>query len=95
MLPRFSITAYGRVCYGPCHTAQEAALLRLVTALVGVPPTYGYRCISAVLNRQLRAGALAPGNRKRVYRIMQDQGLLPVRRYTELLIDAHGREVIA
>ena len=53
------------------HKAQDAALLPLVTALVTARPTYGYRRITAVLNRQLRSEGLAPVNHKRVYRIMQ------------------------
>lgn len=48
------------------HKAQDAALLPLVTALVTARPTYGYRRITAVLNRQLRTEGLAPVNHKRV-----------------------------
>ena len=44
------------------HKAQNAALLPLITALVIARPTYGYRRITAVLNRQLRAEGLAPMN---------------------------------
>ena len=68
----------------PCrryHKAQDAALLPLITALVAVRPSYGYRRITAVLNRQLRARGLAPANHKRVYRIMQANSLLLARKH--------------
>jgi hypothetical protein len=38
---------------------------------VSARPTYGYRRITAILNRQLRSECLAPVNHKRVYRIMR------------------------
>ena len=37
------------------HRAQNAAFLPLITTLVAARPTYGYRRITALLNRQLRA----------------------------------------
>ncbi len=37
------------------HKAQDAAVLPLITTLVAARPTYGYRRITALLNRQLRA----------------------------------------
>ena len=76
------------------HKAQDAALLPLITALVRARPTYGYRRITAVLNRQLRAEGLAPVNHKRVYRIMQAHSLLLARRYTERPDLAHDGKVI-
>jgi transposase InsO family protein len=76
------------------HKAQDAALLPLITALVRARPTYGYRRITAVLNRQLRAEGLASVNHKRVYRIMQAHSLLLARRYTERPDLAHDGKVI-
>ena len=76
------------------HKAQDAALLPLITALVTARPTYGYRRITAVLNRQLRADGLAPVNHKRVYRIMQAHSLLLARHYTERPDLAHDGKVI-
>lgn len=52
------------------HKAQDAA------RLVAERPTYGYRRICAVLNRELKAEGLAPANHKRVYRIMKANNLL-------------------
>ena len=52
--------------------AQDAALVPLIMTLVAARPTYGYRRITAILNRQLRAAGLAPVNHKRVYRIYRE-----------------------
>ena len=76
------------------HKAQDAALLPLITALVWARPTYGYRRITAVLNRQLRSESQAPVNHKRVYRIMQAHSLLLARHYTERPDLAHDGKVI-
>lgn len=66
----------------------------MITALATARPTYGYRRITAILNRQLRAQELAPVNHKRVYRIMQANSLLLARRYTERPGHAHDGKVI-
>ncbi len=65
------------------HKAQDAAVLPLIERLVAKRPTYGYRRITALLNRQIRATGAAPVNHKRVYRIMKAHNLLLARRYTE------------
>ena len=56
--------------------AQDAAVLPLVRRLVDARPTYGYRRITALLNRDLAAEGLAPANHKRIYRLMKHHGLL-------------------
>ena len=76
------------------HKAQDAVLLPLITALVSARPSYGYRRITAVLNRQLRIQGLSPVNHKRVYRIMQLNNLLLARKYTERPDLAHDGKVI-
>jgi len=48
-------------------------VLPRIQALVAKRPTYGYRRITALLNRELRALGLPPVNHKRVYRIMAPQ----------------------
>lgn len=58
------------------HKAQDAAVLPLVRRLVGARPTYGYRRITALLNRDLAAEGGGPVNHKRVYRLMKLHGLL-------------------
>jgi transposase InsO family protein len=76
------------------HKAQDAAVVPLITTLVAKPPTYGYRRITAILNRQLRSEGLAPVNHKRVYRIMQAHNLLLARKYTERPEHVHDGKVI-
>ena len=44
------------------HKAQDAALVPKITVLVAARPTYGYRRITAILNRQLRSEGMAPVN---------------------------------
>ena len=58
------------------HKAQDAAVLPLVRRLVDARPTYGYRRIAALLNRDLAAEGAAPVNHERVYRLMKLHGLL-------------------
>ena len=76
------------------HKAQDAAVVPLVTALVSARPTYGYRRIGAILNRQLRSEGLAPVNHERVYRTMQTHSLLLARKYTERPEHVHDGKVI-
>jgi len=76
------------------HKAQDAAVLPLILALVAARPTYGYRRITALLNRQLRAQGRAPVNHKRVYRIMQANNLLLARKYTGRPDLAHDGRVV-
>jgi putative transposase len=58
------------------HKAQDAALAPLIKRLVDERPTYGYRRITALLRRDLEVRGEPPANHKRVYRIMQQHGLL-------------------
>ena len=74
--------------------AQDAEVLPLISKLVAARPTYGYRRITAILNRQLRAEGLAAVNHKRVYRIMRAHNLLLARRYSERPDHIHDGKVI-
>ena len=76
------------------HKAQDAVVVPLITALVAARPTYGYRRITAILNRKLRTEGADPVNHKRVYRIMQRQNLLLARQYTERSNRAHNGKVV-
>lgn len=76
------------------HKAQNAELMPRIVTLVTARPTYGYRRITAVLNRQLRSEGLAPVNHKRDYRIMQTHNLLLARKYTERPEHVHDGKVI-
>jgi hypothetical protein len=48
-------------------SSKAANVLPLIAKLVAARPTYGYRRITALLNRQLRAEGATPVNYKRVY----------------------------
>jgi putative transposase len=66
---------------GPYRKAEDADVLPRINALVARRPTYGYRRITAILNRQLRLEGGEPVNHKRVYRIMRANALLLARKY--------------
>ena len=61
------------------HAQEFKARLRPVSAYER--PTYGYRRIGALLNRERRQAGLARLNHKRIYRLMARNGLL-LQRYT-------------
>jgi transposase InsO family protein len=61
---------------GPYFKANDEALLPLIRRFVDERPTYGYRRITALLNRELARLGLPGVNRKRVHRIMQRHALL-------------------
>jgi len=52
-----------------------------IRSLVDERPTYGYRRIGALLNRERRRNSLPRLNHKRIYRLMAQNGLL-LQRYT-------------
>ena len=56
--------------------ACDAELLPVIRRLVDERPTYGYRRITALVNRERRAGGLDPINRKRVLRVMRAHALV-------------------
>jgi putative transposase len=55
--------------------SDDVELLPALHRLVDERPTYGYRRIAALLNRERRDAGLAPVNRKRVLRILGQHGL--------------------
>jgi putative transposase len=59
--------------------AADAPLLARMRRLVEARPTYGYRRVTALLNRELAAEGLPAANHKRVYRLMKAQELLLAR----------------
>jgi putative transposase len=61
---------------GPYVKIEDEALLPLIRRFVDARPTYGYRRITALVNRELAGQGLPPANRKRVHRIMQRHALL-------------------
>jgi transposase InsO family protein len=60
---------------GPYRKSEDAALLPTIRRIVDERPTYGYRRITALVNRLLRARGEPVVNAKRVLRIMQVHGL--------------------
>jgi transposase InsO family protein len=60
---------------------DDALLLEPVRRLVDERPTYGYRRIGALLNRERLQAALPRLNHKRIYRLMAQNDLL-LQRYT-------------
>lgn len=59
----------------PYRKAEDAEFLAPIRAIVDARPTYGYRRVTALLNRRLRAECRPAVNAKRVLRIMQHHGL--------------------
>lgn len=49
---------------------DDAALAAAIRPIVDERPTYSYRRIGAILNKQRREQGLPPVNHKRVYRLM-------------------------
>jgi putative transposase len=60
-------------------TVREEELLRDIKTLVGARPTYGYRRVTAMLNRARREQGAPAVNHKRVYRLMSEHKLLLAR----------------
>ena len=56
--------------------AGDGDLLPLIRTIVAERPTYGYRRVTALVNRELSQRGQPPVNHKRVYRIMKRQALL-------------------
>lgn len=61
---------------GPYLKADDVELLPAICRLVDARPTYGYRRIAALLNRQRRAADQPVANRKRVHRIMSNHAMI-------------------
>jgi hypothetical protein len=61
---------------GPQNRDGDAELSADIRRFVDARPTYGYRRIAALINRERRSGGLSGVNSKRIYRLMQKQGLL-------------------
>ena len=61
---------------GSYHKAEDGELLSLIREIVDERPTCGYPRTTVFLNRRLQALGRPRVNRKRVYRIMKQNGLL-------------------
>jgi transposase InsO family protein len=71
------------------HKAQDERYLPFIREIVDERATYGYRRVTALLNRKLGNETV---NHKRVYRIMKKNGLL-LQRYTGRPIRVHDGTV--
>ena len=70
-------------------------VLAAIRQLTDARPTYGYRRITALLNRARRASGAEPLNHKRIYRLMAQGQLLLERHTTQRPVRAHEGRVIA
>jgi transposase InsO family protein len=73
--------------------AEDERYLSLIRELVDERLTYGYRRITVLLNRILRAEGKLPVNHKRVYRIMKMNNLL-LQRHTGRAVRIHDGKVM-
>jgi putative transposase len=71
----------------PYKKAADLELLPAILAIVDKRPTYGYRRVHAILNRQRRMNSMTSVKHKRVYRLMKCHNLL-LQRHTG---KPHGR----
>ncbi len=55
---------------------QDNELLPYIREIIDIKPSYGYRRVTALLNRKLMENNQEKVNHKRVYRIMKQHGLL-------------------
>ena len=56
---------------GPYRKPEDLPLLALIREIVDARPTYGYRRVTALVNRKLRGDGKPLVNAKRVLRIMR------------------------
>jgi len=73
---------------------DDAFLLPVIRAIVDERPTYGYRRIGALLNRERQRRDLPLLNHKRIYRLMSQNGLLLARHDKRRPTRAHEGKVI-
>jgi transposase InsO family protein len=64
---------------GPYLKAEDAVLLPIIRSFVDERPTYGYRRITALANRELVKTGKPMANHKRFFRIMRQNGMLLAR----------------
>lgn len=78
---------------GPYRKSQDGELLPQIKAITDERGTYGYRRVTALLNRRYRREGKAAVNHKRIYRIMKNQGLL-LQRHTGKPTRTHDGKVV-
>lgn len=80
---------------GRYHRQGDDELLAAIRQLTDARPTYGYRRVTALLNRARRASGAQPVNHKRVFRLMAQAKLLLQPNIRTRPIRAHEGRVIA
>ena len=80
---------------GRYNKTENSRLLPLIRQLVDERPSYGYRRITALLNRRLQGQDLPKVNAKRVLRILQKHGLTLQRHTGRQLGRTHDGVVVA
>ncbi|KQT50172.1 hypothetical protein ASG47_20095 [Devosia sp. Leaf420] len=63
---------------GPYRKPEDVTLLAELRPIIDQRPTYGYRRVTALLNRQRRKAGKAVVNTKRVLRVMRKRQGAPV-----------------
>ncbi len=79
---------------GPYRKPEDGELLPLVRRLVDERPTYGYRRITALANRELASTGEARVNHKRMFRIMRQNGMLLARHTGRRIGRLHDGKVV-
>ena len=74
--------------------SRSNLVLRQNRAIVDERPTYGYRRVGALLNRERRSQGLPALNHKRLYRLMSQNGLLQARQPQKRSDRPHDGKVI-
>jgi putative transposase len=80
---------------GSYHRADDDVILAAIRAVTDARPTYGYRRVTAILNRTRRTTGEPLLNHKRVFRLMKQGGLLLQRHTGVRPVRAHEGRVIA
>ena len=79
---------------GHYRKLEDDTLVQLVRHLVDERPTYGYRRITALANRELARAGSPPVNHKRVFRIMRQNSMLLARHTGRRVGRVHDGKVI-
>jgi transposase InsO family protein len=80
---------------GPCHRAEDETILAEIRTITDTRPTYGYRRVTALLNRARQQAGKPPLNHKRVFRLMRLSSLLLQPHTGRRPIRAHEGTVVA